>query len=337
MPEAWLAGLILVCGGGILQGSFMAPAKWIRGWAWENYWLLFAVTAYLIAPWWLAWATVPRLFEIYAGSTPAALISVGIFGVIWGIGALAFGLGVDALGMAIGFAIILGVATTFGTLIPLIAQPPPNFSVQQFSLTLLCLGIMLAGVITCSFAGKWQESGLSRKGQYIRGVIICVASGVFSAFGNLGLTFAGEITKRALALGVPEANAPNAVWTLLTLPLFLCNSGYSLFLLRKNRTGRRFRLSGNAGNYVLALSMGLLWMGGLALYGSGTRKLGAFGTSLGFAIFMSSTVLIASTLGILTGEWRNAPAKARRQMGFGVLLLLIAICSLAAMNQHSHH
>jgi L-rhamnose-H+ transport protein len=337
MPEALLAGLILVFGGGALQGSFMAPTKWIRGWAWENYWLLFAFTAYLIAPWWLAWATVPRLFEIYAGSTPAALVSVAIFGMIWGVGALMFGLGVDALGMAVGFAIILGVATTVGTLIPLIAQPPPNFSLHQLLLTLLCLGIMLAGVIACSFAGKWQESELSRKGHYLRGVVICVASGVFSAFGNLGLTFAGEITKRALALGVPEANAPNAVWTLLTLPLFLCNSGYSLFLLRKNRTGARFRLSGNAGNYLLALSMGALWMGGLALYGSGTRKLGAVGTSLGFAIFMSSTVLIASTLGIVTGEWRNAPAKSVKQMGFGVMLLLIAICSLAAMNQYFHH
>jgi L-rhamnose-H+ transport protein len=337
MPEAWLAGLILVFGGGVLQGSFMAPAKWIRNWAWENYWLLFSLTAYLIAPWWLAWVTVPRLFEIYAGTTTAALVSVGIFGAIWGIGALAFGLGVDALGMAVGFAIILGAATTVGTLIPLIAQPPPNFSLKQLLLTLLCLGIMLAGVVTCSFAGKWQESGLSRKGHYLRGVVICVASGVFSAFGNLGLTFAGEITRRALALGVPEADAANAVWTLLTIPLFLCNIGYSLFLLRKNRTSKRFRLSGNAGNYLLALSMGLLWMGGLALYGSGTRKLGAVGTSLGFAIFMSSTVLIASTLGIVTGEWRNAPAKAMKQMGFGIILLLIAICSLAAMNQSSHH
>lgn len=337
MPEAWFAGLMLVFAGGLLQGSFMAPAKWIRNWAWENYWLLFSLTAYLITPWWLAWVTVPRLFEIYAGSTPAALASVGIFGVIWGVGALTFGLGVEALGMAVGFAIILGVATTVGTLIPLITQPPPNFSLQQFLLTLLCLAVMLAGVVTCSFAGKWRESGLSRKGHYLRGVLICVASGVFSACGNLGLTFAGEITRRALALGVPEAKAPNAVWTLLTLPLFLCNFGYSLFLLRKNRTGRRFRGSGNARNYLLALSMGLLWMVGLALYGSGTRKLGAVGTSLGFAIFMSSTVLMASTLGIVTGEWRNAPSKAMKQMGFGIVLLLIAICSLAAMNEYSHH
>lgn len=337
MSEPSFAGLIFVFGGGILQGSFMAPTKWIRNWAWENYWLLFSLTAYLITPWWLAWVTVPRLFEIYAGSTPAALVSVGFFGAIWGIGALTFGLGVEALGMAVGFAIILGVATTVGSLIPLIAQPPPNFSFEQLLLTLLCLGVMLAGVVSCSFAGKWQESGLCRKGHYSRGVLICVASGVFSAFGNLGLTFAGEITKRALALGVPEATAPNAVWTLLTLPLFLCNFGYSLFLLRKNRTGKGFRIPARPWNYLLALSMGLLWMGGLALYGSGTRKLGAVGTSLGFAIFMSSTVLIASTLGIVTGEWRNAPAKAMKQMGFGVVLLLIAICSLAAMNQYSHN
>ena len=41
----------------------MAPSKYIRGWAWENYWLVFAATAYLICPWLLAIATVPKLFE----------------------------------------------------------------------------------------------------------------------------------------------------------------------------------------------------------------------------------------------------------------------------------
>ena len=49
----------------------MAPIKWMRGWAWENYWLIFAITAYLISPWVLALATIPHLFEIYAGATAA--------------------------------------------------------------------------------------------------------------------------------------------------------------------------------------------------------------------------------------------------------------------------
>jgi L-rhamnose-H+ transport protein len=333
MVSSTLLGLALVVAGGVWQGAFMAPTKWIRDWRWENYWLLFSLTAYLIAPWSLAFLTIPRLFDIYSSSSAADLFSVGIFGSAWGIGALSFGLGVEALGVALGFAIILGVATTFGTLIPLIVETPPNFSSKHLLLTILSLTIMLAGVTLCSFAGKWKEDSASSRVNYNRGVLICVASGILSSCGNLGLTFAGSITRRALELGVPEALAPNAVWTLLTVPLFLCNFGFALFLLRRNRSGGAFWAIPWRRNLILAVSMGVLWMGGLAFYGSGTRKLGDMGTSLGYAIFMSNTVLIASTVGIATGEWRDSPGKARRQMGAGVSFLLVAICCLAFLNR----
>jgi L-rhamnose-H+ transport protein len=333
MANASLEGLGLVLAGGIAQGAFMAPSKWIRNWAWENYWLVFSFTSYLITPWLLAFLTIPRLFDIYAGSSAASLISVGIFGSAWGVGAVTFGLGVDALGVALGFAIILGVATTVGTLVPLFIAMPPNFSSRQLQLTVLSLAIMLGGVVLCSFAGKWKERRLSITTNYNRGVLICVASGVLSACGNLGFSFASSITKRASEFGVPEALAPNAVWTLLTVPLFLCNFGFALFLLKKNRTGVNFRVTSWRRNFTLAVSMGALWMGGLSFYGSGARKLGQMGTSLGFAIFMSSAVLVASTVGIATGEWRNAPGKAMKQMSMGVFLLLVAICCLALNRQ----
>jgi L-rhamnose-H+ transport protein len=333
MANSPFMGLALIVAGGVAQGAFLAPAKWIRNWKWENYWLIFSLTSYLIVPWLLAFLTIPKLLEIYTGSTAAAFFSVGVFGSAWGVGAVSFGLGVEALGVALGFAIILGVATTVGTLVPLLVAAPPNFSSRQLLLTVLSLTLMLTGVVLCSFAGKWKEGGASRPKNYNRGVLICVASGILSSCGNLGLSFAGSITKRALELGVPEVLAPNAVWTLLTIPLFLCNFGFALFLLKKNGTGLIFWVTPWRRNLTLAVSMGVLWMGGLAFYGSGARKLGEMGTSLGFAIFMSSTVLVASTVGVATGEWRDSTREARRQMGAGVVLLVVAICCLAALNR----
>lgn len=333
MSNTSFVGLGLVLAGGMAQGAFMAPTKWVRKWAWENYWSIFSFTSYLIVPWLLAFLTIPRLLDVYASCRAADVISVGLFGSAWGVGALTFGLGVEALGVALGFAIILGVATTVGTLIPLFVTAPLNFSSKQLLFTVLSLTVMLAGVAVCSFAGKWKENDHSKASNYNRGVFICATSGVLSACGNLGLFFAGSITKRALELGVSPALAPNAVWTLLTVPLFLCNFGYALFLLKKNHTSVNFRIAPWRKNLALAVSMGVLWMGGLSFYGSGARKLGQMGTSLGFAIFMSSTVLMASTVGIVTGEWRDAPGKAKRQMSFGVLLLLVAILCLAALNR----
>jgi L-rhamnose-H+ transport protein len=128
--------------------------------------------------------------------------------------------------------------------------------------------------------------------------------------------------------------ASNALWTLLTLPLFLCNAGYAIYLLRKNGTSSNY--SGKcAGNLVLGASMGLLWMAGFALYGAGARKLGDLGPSLGWPIMMSTMVLTANISGLLTREWEGAPHSSKRQLAFGVLLLLVAIAGLGYTNRLS--
>jgi len=326
------AGLLLVCLAGILQGSFLVPAKGIRKWSWENYWLIFSVTAYLICPWILAFATIPRLLEIYRGASPAALLSVAVFGVGWGVGAVTFGLGVDAIGLALGFATILGIAATAGTLIPLMIAPPAGFSFQQGCIVGIALLLMLAGVAVCSLAGKWKETSSADR-RYRQGIIICIVSGLLSSCGNLGFAFGADITHRAEALGVAAAIAPNALWTLLTLPLFLCNAGFALLRLRSKGTLAAFRHGPVARNFWFSVSMGVMWMGGIALYGNGARRLGDLGSSLGWGILMSSMVLMANALGLLTHEWRGAPPAATRQLTGGVFLLVIAIAGLAYANR----
>ena len=240
MTDSLLYGLALVLGAGACQGSFMLPTKWIKGWVWENYWLIFSSTAYLICPWILALATIPRLFEVYARVSTGSLASVAVFGIGWGFGALTFGLGVEALGLALGFAVILGVAATAGTLIPLLIHPPQGFSFAQGALTAVSLTVMVAGVAICSLSGRWKETAAGTAKSYRRGLAIAITSGLLSSCGNLGFFFGSEITQRAEQLGVPETVAPNALWTLLTLPLFLCNATYAFFLLRKNHSLQTF-------------------------------------------------------------------------------------------------
>jgi len=330
MVDSFIYGLALVVGAGACQGSFMLPTKWIKGWVWENYWLIFASTAYLACPWILALATIPRLFEVYEGTSAASLAAIAVYGTGWGFGALTFGLAVEALGLALGFAVILGVAATTGAVVPLLVQPPQGFSFAQGALTASSLALMVSGVAVCSLAGRWKEDAGARS--YRRGLLIAIASGLLSACGNLGFAFGSEITERAEQLGVPETLAPNALWTLLTLPLFLCNAVYALLLLRKNGSSARFAGPAAGRNFALGAAMGLLWMSGFALYGAGARKLGDLGPSLGWAILMSTMVLAANLSGLLTGEWNAAPRQSRRQLAFGVLLLLVAIAGLGCAN-----
>ena len=327
MLDSLLPGLAVVLAAGLFQGSFMAPSKWIKGWAWENYWLIFAQTAYLICPWLIAVFAIPRLPEVYFGAPPGVLLVVALLGIGWGAGAITFGLGVEAIGISLGFAIILGVAATCGTLIPLLISPPKDFSMAQGLGTAASIAVMLAGVAFCSLSGRWKESqDPNHPGRsYWRGVAICLGSGVLSSFGNLGFAFGAEITQRAQNLGVPSAVAPNALWTLLTLPLFFANAVFALFRLIKNRTFSKFVGPGSLRNGLLAFLMGAMWMTGISLYGTGARLLGDLGPSLGWTILMSTMVVVANLVGLLTGEWKGAPEGSKSQLLLGVLLLIVAI------------
>ena len=319
---------------GLFQGSFMFPSKWMKGWAWENYWLIFSAVAYLISPWLLAVATVPHLGQVYAGAEPATFAKILVFGLAWGLGALTFGLGVEAVGLSLGFAVILGVAASAGAVIPLIVRPPQHINAAQVSLTAVAIVIMLAGVCVCSFAGRWKESSRKQERQsYAAGIALCVGSGLLSSCGNLGFVFGSEVASLAQRLGTPSHLAGNAVWTLLAIPLFLCNAGYSIVLLIRNRTVTCYSAPGSGLKAFLAFLMGAIWMAGISLYGIGARYMGPMGASLGWAVLMSSVVLMANILGMASGEWTGAPAQSRRGLIAGLALLLIAIAALGYTNQ----
>src|SRR6202048_4704960 len=114
-----LSGIGVVTLAGILNGSFAAPMKLMPGWRWENSWLIFALSGLIVFPWVISFATVPTLASVYAGASPSTLINVVLFGLLWGVGATLFGLGISRLGMALGFALILGITASFGSLLPM--------------------------------------------------------------------------------------------------------------------------------------------------------------------------------------------------------------------------
>lgn len=332
MTDSLESGVALILLAGFSQGSFMLPTKGMRHWAWENYWLIFAITAYLVAPWLLAVMTIPHLFDIYSGASAGTLAAIALFGAGWGAGALSFGLGVDALGLALGFAVILGTTAVFGTIIPLIALPQKSFTSSQLIMVTASLLVMVGGVFICSLAGRWRDEGRSERQSYARGLLLCMLSGLLSSCGNLGFVFGHEITVRAERAGVPSSIAPNAVWTLLMLPLFVCNAGYALYLIRRNSTALHYRGRTALRPIGLAVLMGVLWMAGFAFYGMGATRLGTLGPSLGWAMMMGTIVLVANGWGIFTGEWVEAPARSRRQLLAGVVVLFCAIIGLGYAN-----
>jgi L-rhamnose-H+ transport protein len=75
-----------------------------------------------------------------------------------------------------------------------------------------------------------------------------------------------------------------------------------------------------------------MWMGGIAIYSSGTTLLGILGVSVGWALFQISLILCGNAAGLLTGEWRQMEARIQRVHIGGIVFLFLAIGMIAAAN-----
>lgn len=331
-------GYFLVISAGILEGAFVFPMKFTKKWAWENIWLIFAGTGYLIWPWLFAFLTIPHLFAILSATSTHSLILVELFGLGWGIGGIAFGLGVDRLGMALAMTVIVGVTATAGALIPMAILTPEKLFQPQGLLTIASLSLVLIGLSLGCCGGKIREemqSSCANKSQssFALGLGICVAAGLLSACANLAFAFGSECIHRAVELGAGPTVAGNTLLAPLGVPKFLCNAAYCIWLLRKNKTGHLLVLQGTRHYWLLGSLMGFLWLAGMSLYAPGIRSLGALGTSVGWAAMTTMMVITANFLGFLTGEWKGASRKASRLALAGTGILILAIFVVGYANQ----
>src|SRR5438128_263751 len=113
-----LIGVVFHWLGGLASGSFYVPYRGVRQWSWETYWLVGGFFSWIIAPWLLAGLLTNDLSPVLHEASGSTLAWTYVFGVLWGLGGLTFGLTMRYLGMSLGMAVALGYCAAFGTLMP---------------------------------------------------------------------------------------------------------------------------------------------------------------------------------------------------------------------------
>lgn len=329
-------GLMFVLLGGLLQGSFALPMKRMPGWRWENTWLVYSVAGMIVFPWLLVAVTVPSAGEVFRLADAGTLAKVAIFGFGWGVGSTLFGLGIDMVGMGLGFAVILGITASLGSLLPIAVLDPQQLFTRQGYALMIGLVLVVGGIVLCAIAGSRREMELAKgakeqgKRSFWLGLLICLLSGVFSPMLNFSFVFGKGLQDLTLKFGAQPAMASNGVWALALSAGFLANAAYCVYLLRKYHAWEIFFQKRTPTGYWLgATMMGLLWFAGIAVYGVGAADLGVLGGVIGWPLFMAMIIISANLWGAFTGEWKGSSGgtHAYSWAGIGVLLAAIYVIS----------
>ena len=350
-----ILGVIFHFFGGFASGSFYMPFKKVKGWAWESYWIIGGIFSWLIVPPLAAYLTIPHFGEIISQTPNSTILYTYIFGLLWGIGGLTYGLGVRYLGVSLGSSIILGLCMVFGALIPSVYY---NFFPKEgmdtisaiagshWGLTVLGgLLICIIGIIICGKAGimkekEYQSAEKANPGtnlnkieyKFALGLFVSIVSGILSACFNFALE-AGK-PMAIVANDVWKAANPNqgeflfrnnviyvvVLWGGLTTNFIWC-----MILNARNKTFGDYsnKKTPLLSNYLFAALAGTTWFLQFFFYGMGESKLGNGASS--WILHMSFIILVANMWGFISKEWKGVSKKTRYTILTGVFLIIIAV------------
>ena len=332
-----LTGFLLVLLAGLLQGSFVLPMTLVRQWSWEHTWATFSLLGMLVFNWVITLLFVPNIFSVYAASPVRDLAILAVFGMGWGVGAVLFGLGMDRLGMALGYPIIMGLIASLGALIPLLVFFPQTLFTTKGLVLLTGTALVIFGIVLCSLGGSRRapsagNSMAAGSSAFKVGLLIAVLAGVLSCLPNVGMAFSSNVTSAAERLGVSQASSGNTVWALLFTMGCAVNLAYCLFLMVTRKTLRQYWNRETPRNLGLCALMALMWIGSFYFYGAGATKLGHWGVVVGWPLFISLSIIVGNLWGLWRGEWQGAPVLARRLLNQGLMVLIVAVVVVAISN-----
>ena len=223
----------------------------------------------------------------------------------------------------------------FSSTFPGMVHYPESLFTLGGGIIILAMFVTTAGVTLCGIAGiirdniqQATKSNQEKLSNFKFGFLVCLASGVFSAMLNLAFSFGAPIAEAAIHyMGEFSTSfkVNNAIWFIALLGGSIPFLIYCGWLLVSNQSFKKYIEPGTGFYWLWSFLMGVMWTSCIVLYGIGASQLGKLGTTIGWLILMSVTVLVGNLWGIVTGEWKGSPRKARIRMGQGLSLLIVSV------------
>ena len=332
-----MIGILLIAIGSLGAASFYVPFQKVKAWSWESYWIMQGVAAWLLAPWIFALVVIsPGTLMDIIGETPARTKwLVMMFGALWGVGGLTFGLSIRYMGIALGQSLVLGLCAAVGTLVPAFRSGGNLFADRAGILTLIGVAIALAGIVIIGYAGALKNKGLSEEQRreavkdfaLKKGILIAILSGLMSACFAFGLEAGGPMEELAAAKGTNSLYVSNPSLIFILLGGFATNLIYCGFLNIKNKTYTDYT-SVSAGvflnNVAFTFLAGLLWFIQFHFFGMGRSLVPESMVAFAWSILMALNIAMANLWGLALKEWKGVSSKTILVLIIGIIVLILS-------------
>lgn len=333
-----LIGLLIIAVGSFCQSSSYVPINKVKEWSWESFWLTQGLFAWLVFPFLGALLAVPEgasLGDLFTAENAFNIGMTILFGALWGVGGLTFGLSMRYLGVALGQSISLGTCAGLGTILgPVMLNvfyPEAGHLEKLTAAVLWGVVVTLVGIAIIGAAGAMKARSLSDEEKQLavkdfnfpKGILIALLAGFMSGCFNVGLEF-GQSLHFA---GTDAMYASLPATLLVTLGGFATNAAYCLWQNGRNHTFGDYKKRGLLLNNILFCALaGGLWYSqffGLSL-GKGFLGSSPALMTFSFCILMALNVTFSNVWGILLKEWKGCSKKTIAVLLVGIVVLIVS-------------
>ncbi|MGA2175134.1 MAG: L-rhamnose/proton symporter RhaT [Verrucomicrobiota bacterium] len=328
-------GIVIFVLGGLAGAVFYLPLKKVKNWAWESYWLIYALFALLIVPWALAFIQSPNTISVLKAAPAKELWYCYLCGAAWGFGGLTWGLMIRYLGVGLGLAIGCGLCSAAGTIVPKILRGEFGQLFQSDAGIASLVGVLvsLIGIVLVGLAGMSKEKELPEEEKkkavaeynFGKGMMVALFSGLMSAALGFGLVGGPTIEKLALTTQPVTALAWKGMPVLVMALLggFTVNFLWCLFLNARNKTFGDYSKKDAplVANVIFGAIAGTIWVCQFIAFKTGEPQMGGQ-SYVGWAVLMASSIMFSGILGLFLGEWKGTSGKTRALLGLGLAVLL---------------
>ena len=313
---------------------FLCPVQKVKGWSWETMWSVGGTVSWLILPWTISAMLLPDFWGYFYSFNASTLLPVFLFGAMWGIGNINYGLTMRYLGMSMGIGIAIGITLIVGTLMTPILNGHFDVLINTQGGRMTLLGVLVAviGVGIVTRAGQLKERKMGIRAEEFnlkKGLVLAVMCGVFSAGMSFAMNAAKPMHDAAAALGVDPLYVALPSYVVIMGGGALVNLGFCFIRLAKVKNlsvKADFSLAKTLilTNVLLSALGGLMWYLQFFFYAWGHASIPPQYDYISWMLHMSFYVLCGGLVGLVLKEWNNAGRRPVGVLSLGCVVIIIA-------------